>query len=337
MKHTGYIIFFFMLILTSCERINFEEEESGSIHVFESFWYNVDTRFSFFDYIPLDWDSVYNEYRTKIDESTGQYKLYSILSEMINLLKDGHSNILTTFGTSRYPFSMYFKVNMLNDISQYFSYYSVLNDVFDYGVLSSNNIGYIKVKTFSNQVDVQQYEQIDFILNTLINTKSIIIDVRSNGGGSSMNSDIIAEKFNDQQRFVLRYREKTGPEHNDFSEWKDIYLDACNCEITNKPVAVLTNRWSFSATERFVASMDVIPNVTIVGDTTGGGSGTPKICELPNGWIIRVSGTQVQLPSGRDYQYTGLYPDIPVWFLDEDSINNIDRILETAVNHLYNL
>jgi len=55
------------------------------------------------------------------------------------------------------------------------------------------------------------------------------------------------------------------------------------------PIALLTNRRTFSAAESFVLAMRTLPQVTIVGDTTGGGSGNPLHRELPNGWGLSVS------------------------------------------------
>jgi C-terminal processing protease CtpA/Prc len=102
----------------------------------------------------------------------------------------------------------------------------------------------------------------------------------------------------------------------------------------NKPVMILTNRQSFSATEWFVLLMDLAPKVQIVGDTTGGGGSVPITRELPNGWTLRISNTQTRLPSGRMFQGTGIYPDVPVWISKEDESNSIDTILEKAMELL---
>jgi C-terminal processing protease CtpA/Prc len=99
----------------------------------------------------------------------------------------------------------------------------------------------------------------------------------------------------------------------------------------DKPVAVLTNRGSFSATEWFVLFMQLQANVTIVGDTTGGGGAVPISRELPNGWILRVSNTQTKLASGKVFQKSGIAPDVPVWITESDEQKNVDTILESAI------
>jgi C-terminal processing protease CtpA/Prc len=44
--------------------------------------------------------------------------------------------------------------------------------------------------------------------------------------------------------------------------------------------------------------MSTLPNVTIIGDQTGGGGGLPTSYQLPNGWTYRISTTYTSLPSG---------------------------------------
>jgi C-terminal processing protease CtpA/Prc len=55
-----------------------------------------------------------------------------------------------------------------------------------------------------------------------------------------------------------------------------------------RPVVVLSGRGGFSATESFVAAMRTLPQVTVVGDTTGGASGNPATFVLGNGWRFTV-------------------------------------------------
>lgn len=59
-------------------------------------------------------------------------------------------------------------------------------------------------------------------------------------------------------------------------------------QYTNK-VVVLINGVCFSATEHFVEDMKQIESVTVIGDTTAGGSGSPEYFSLPSGKQIRVS------------------------------------------------
>ena len=73
---------------------------------------------------------------------------------------------------------------------------------------------------------------------------------------------------------------KTGKGHSDFSEPEPIYVEPANGVRWQKPVVVLTNRHSYSATNDFVNSMRYMPHATIIGDQTGGGSGMPFNSEV---------------------------------------------------------
>ncbi|MDE6269270.1 MAG: hypothetical protein K2M12_00245, partial [Muribaculaceae bacterium] len=56
---------------------------------------------------------------------------------------------------------------------------------------------------------------------------------------------------------------------------------------------VLANRSTFSAANNFVSIMHLLPNIRIVGDCTGGGSGMPFSSEIPCGWGLRMSACPV--------------------------------------------
>ena len=62
----------------------------------------------------------------------------------------------------------------------------------------------------------------------------------------------------------------------------------------------------------FVAYMNVLPQVTIVGDTTGGGTGSPIFRELPNGWIYRLSTEYGETANNKLIDGKGIVPGITV-------------------------
>ncbi len=161
----------------------------------------------------------------------------------------------------------------------------------------------------------------------------IIIDVRSNGGGNSDNADIIISRFNDQERLFLSERRRIG-DRDEFGPWISATTKVHKGTRFTKPVIVLTNRRCFSTTEWFIAGMRTMPHVTIMGDTTGGGSGNPLFKELSNGWKMRTSNTQKDLPEGGDYQFIGLFPDVPLWINETDSLLGNDTILQSAFEQI---
>ena len=92
---------------------------------------------------------------------------------------------------------------------------------------------------------------------------------------------------------------------------------------------MLTNRRSYSATNDFVNQMSCLPNVTIMGDKTGGGSGMPFTSELPNGWTVRFSASP-HFNADMEQIEWGIEPDIKINMDEADETKHIDTIIEKA-------
>jgi C-terminal processing protease CtpA/Prc len=100
-------------------------------------------------------------------------------------------------------------------------------------------------------------------------------------------------------------------------------------------VVVLCNRSTYSAANNFVSVMKTLPNVTIVGSTTGGGSGMPFSSELSNGWAIRFSASPVRDPQGNLTEF-GVEPtEGCVVDMDKQAaLDGHDTILDFAIAYL---
>jgi C-terminal processing protease CtpA/Prc len=72
------------------------------------------------------------------------------------------------------------------------------------------------------------------------------------------------------------------------------------------------------------------PNVTIVGDSTGGGLGAPTGAELPNGWGYRFSASRTLSPDGQNYE-DGIPPNVVVNLNNADVQKGFDTIIEKAI------
>jgi C-terminal processing protease CtpA/Prc len=81
--------------------------------------------------------------------------------------------------------------------------------------------------------------------------------------------------------------------------------------------------------------MNALPNVTFIGDTTGGGGGMPAFWDLPNGWLLRVSSSKFYSPSRVNIE-SGIPPHIQVNMSVESMVEGRDDILERALEYLRN-
>lgn len=305
---------------------------------FEALWRIIDTQYCFLDYkhqeYGLDWDKVYGEYKNRLTPEMNNKDLFQVLAEMLEELRDGHVNLVARHETSQYrEWYDSYPANFIDTIQRiYLGKDYVVSSGLKYKILE-DNIGYIHYESFNSAVGEGN---LDEVLNELAICDGLILDVRNNGGGMLTLSDRWAARFTNEKVHTGYISYKTGPGHNDFSSPEAIYLEPASNRVRwQKPVAVLTNRQSYSSTNDFVNKMKQLPKVIIIGDKTGGGSGLPFSSELPNGWSVRFSASPMFDPDMNHIEF-GVAPDIKVNMTSEDIHKGVDTIIETAREYLRN-
>lgn len=341
MRNLKISICFLLLALGSagCEKLFLEPDPLNTPHEnFQIFWNDFNKYYAQFTIKNINWDSVYNVYRSKITSSTTHEQLYKIMSKIIEDIDDMHVNLYTPYGNggrkniipNSYP-----SMRLINPC-KYIKCGSPQNSVIEYRVCQNPSIGYMIIPTFSgggdglNLID-ERYLVIDEILAKWKDLKGIIIDLRWNSGGNAFNSEAVAGRFTDMSRVYAMYREKKGPGREDFTPWKNVTVEPKGNYQFLKPVVILTSRYTASSAEMFVMAMSTLPHVRIVGDTTGGGVGSPIYRELPNGWTYRLSTRYYADSRQRLIEGTGITPDYFVQTSPADSLNGTDRILEKGI------
>ena len=326
-------VLLFFIMSTSCIR----EDISGNTPKdnFESLWKIIDEQYCFHEYksneYGLDWNKIHQDYAKRITSEMSYAQLFEVLSEMVNELHDGHVNLSSALGTSQYRewFDSYPK-NFSDSIQRnYIGKDYVRTSAMTVQILE-NNIGYVYVGSFSNGIGDGN---IDLVLNTLAICDGIIIDVRNNGGGEITAAHKLAARFTNEKKLVGYMSHKTGPGHNEFSEAKPVYIKPYKGIKWQKKAVVITNRSAFSATNDFVNCMRQFPNVTVLGDKTGGGSGLPFTSEIPNGWSIRFSASPIFDADMNQLEF-GIEPDIWVDMKSSDMQQGKDTMIEEACNFL---
>ncbi|WP_320969998.1 S41 family peptidase [Bacteroides nordii] len=312
--------------LTAC--IREEEYTNDPIGNFDQLWKIIDERYCFLDYKGIDWKKIGERKRKFIEPEMDDRDLFQVLSDMLYELQDGHVNLTSTDNQTHFDFWLDSPRNF-SEATIESNYYLGQNYQqtagFKYKILN-DKVGYIYYEKFSEGID---NNDLDRVFSYFSNCKGLIIDVRQNSGGNATNSAKIASRFTEKKILTGYICHKTGPGHNDFSEPYAIYLEPAKGIRWQKKVAVLTNRHSYSATNDFVNHMRCLPNVTIVGDKTGGGSGMPFSSELPNGWTIRFSASP-HFDKNMNHIEWGIDPDVKVDISYKDEANGFDTIIEEA-------
>ena len=312
--------------LTAC--IREEEYTNDPIGNFDQLWKIIDERYCFLDYKGIDWKKIGERKRKFIEPEMDDRDLFQVLSDMLYELQDGHVNLTSTDNQTHFDFWLDSPRNF-SEATIESNYYLGQNYQqtagFKYKILN-DEVGYIYYEKFSEGID---NNDLDRVFSYFSICKGLIIDVRQNSGGNATNSAKIASRFTEKKILTGYICHKTGPGHNDFSEPYAIYLEPAKGIRWQKKVAVLTNRHSYSATNDFVNHMRCLPNVTIVGDKTGGGSGMPFSSELPNGWTIRFSASP-HFDKNMNHIEWGINPDVKVDINYKDEVNGFDTIIEEA-------
>jgi C-terminal processing protease CtpA/Prc len=166
-------------------------------------------------------------------------------------------------------------------------------------------------------------------LNWLVLCRGLIIDIRNNTGGDLVYAERLAGRLVHEKTLVGYMQHKTGPGHQDFSDLEPRYLEPSSNLRWYKPVCVLTNRSVYSAANDFAVIMHALPNVRLVGDYTGGGSGLPMSSSLPNGWTVRYSACPMYDAQRQQTEF-GIAPDVAVSLTDANAAQGVDDIIEAA-------
>ena len=325
MKHLAYILSLVVVLLTSC--VHEDNHTNTPMGNFEALWTIIDEHYCFLDYKQVDWAGVRQRYMPYITKDLNNDKLFQILGNMLAELKDGHVNLYAYHNTSRYWnwFEDYPRNYNEELIEKYLGHEYRVSGGLRYTIFN-DNIGYVSYSSFSSAAGNNALNEMFRYLDIC---NGLIIDVRNNGGGDLTNASSLASRFTNEKTLVGYMCHKTGKGHSDFSNPEPMYIEPSDGIRWQKPVVVLTNRHSYSATNDFVNSMRYFPLVTLMGDKTGGGSGMPFNSELPNGWGIRFSACPTYDAQMQQIEF-GIEPDIAVGLLADDQTQGIDTIIEAA-------
>ncbi len=310
-----------------CQKIWMEENpENNPKEIFESMWNEIDQNYVFFDLKNIDWTQVYNKYEAQINDDMSEQALFEVLSKMLSELKDGHVSLYAGFNTW---LNTSFYLESPSNFNKNFveqTYLGSANRIgpFVYKILDGN-IGYIYYESFGRDFTS---EELDFLVDYMSTTKGLILDIRDNVGGATDNvtaliSYLISEK--------IEFGSLWSPSIKGGSLDIESTIEVTPKEINYKnPIALLVNRKCYSSANLFAGFMSTLPNVNLIGDTTGGGSGFAVASELSNGWRYRYSGAKILLKDGSELEM-GVSPDIHVVTGAEDELLHKDQLIEKAM------
>jgi peptidase S41-like protein len=150
--------------------------------------------------------------------------------------------------------------------------------------------------------------------------------------------------WSNEERIAIKraadvFRPEWLPPEGKFSEWHYMVLgrqpDASDYFFYDKPVVVLCNAGSFSATDGFLSAFSALPQVTLVGESSGGGSGATRRFTLSNtGITVALSSMASFHANGKTFDGNGIEVGVPCKPTLEGFTKGTDSVLQLGVGLL---
>jgi carboxyl-terminal processing protease len=186
----------------------------------------------------------------------------------------------------------------------------IVRDVIRINAVKSRAEGdviYVKISTFNEQTHANLAKQVDALKKTVKNLKGYVIDLRGNPGGLLDQAIAVSDDFLDKGAIVLtkgrglEETQRANARPGDLAE--------------GKPVVVLINGGSASASEIVAGALQDHKRATIIGTRSFGKGSVQTIIPLGGGaanGAIRLTTARYYTPSGRSIQAKGIEPDVMV-------------------------
>lgn len=165
-----------------------------------------------------------------------------------------------------------------------------------------SNVGYIRLRAFNEQSHNQLIKQLNKIINNKLD--GYILDLRNNPGGLLSQAIKITETFLDGGEIVST----KGRDKNDIR----IFNAKKGDKINKKPLIILINQGSASASEIVSGALKDHKRAILVGEKSFGKGSVQSIIRLKNRGGLRLTTAKYYLPSGVSIHEKGVEPDITV-------------------------
>ncbi len=171
--------------------------------------------------------------------------------------------------------------------------------------LEKNGIGYIRITTFNDNADATMRQH----LNKLEQENGepligVVLDLRNNPGGLLTQAVAVADSFLEKGEIVSTQGRLTNQNARYNARSGDV--------LNNRPIVVLINGGSASASEIVAGALQDHKRAIVLGTKSFGKGSVQTIMHLPQGAGMRLTTALYYTPSGTSIQAEGIEPDIEV-------------------------
>ena len=193
-----------------------------------------------------------------------------------------------------------------------------------------SGFAYLRFSAFDTRIQAAVLAEVE----KMREAPGMIVDLRGNGGGSGEMSAKLAGRFFRDKQTGIRLLTRTGKPVSLF--FMDVMklepeLKGAGDKAYTKPVAIIVNESSASASEAFTVAMKELQRATVVGQRTCGCLlGYLGYADVPGGGWLAYSEIGFVTKNGTRVEGSGVLPDVEVKLTREDYLFNRDRMLEAA-------
>lgn len=188
----------------------------------------------------------------------------------------------------------------------------------------NDDVGYIRLSSFISKNAGTEFES---ALKNERDKKGYIIDLRSNPGGLLTNAIYIANLLLPRD-IIVSTVDRDGYKETQWSSGDP---------ITKKPLVILINKGSASASEILSGALKDNKRAVLIGEKSFGKGLVQEINRLPDGSGVNITIQKYLTPSGTDIHKKGIEPDVTVALSDDDVKNKDDKQLKKANEVLQDL
>lgn len=312
------------------------------VQLFEVFAETMNENYAFFQEHAVDWNARLNKFQPQVTNDISEAALFELMLRSLDGIEDAHLHLSAKINGETQQSRLGLPSTLVGartafesqtEVDDFDSYLQLRMDLISQGIAGKilrgdvnqtcnqfvwgktvNNVGYLMIAGMSGFADDQNRQQeltilhngLNEILTELADTRALIIDVSTNGGGADQYSIAIASHFYDQRRLAFSKGPGSEPEIK-----HSIYVDRPSDQqavIYNKPIYLVTSDITVSAAEIFVLCMKDLPDVTTIGTTTRGALSDILSKTLPNGWNFGLSNEIYRDSKGVCYEAVGIPP-----------------------------
>ena len=183
-----------------------------------------------------------------------------------------------------------------------------------------NQIGYMQIASFDDGTAQEFEEKYQELQNQ--NVKSLIIDLRNNGGGIVDEAVDIADLMIEKGKTILITKSKSAEEEETKAE-KDRSITI--------PVVVLVNEYSASASEILAAALKENDNATLVGQKTYGKGVIQTVYSMSDGSGLKLTTEEYFTPNHNKIHEVGITPDVEVTLPEGKTLYDIEESEDTQL------